>query len=81
MFTLITFNRKTDKEAILNFTVDNLYNLMVEFKGKDVYIVDEVKEHSYVKFAHIKDVIGNLIELWEPYKENYLKIVEEKSKK
>lgn len=81
VFTLITFSRKTDEEAILNFTVDNLDELMVELKEKDVYIVDKVKEYSYGKFAHIKDVLGNVIELWEPYEENYLKMVEEESKK
>lgn len=81
VFTLITFNRKTDKEAILNFTVDNLDELMIELKEKDVYIVDDIKEYSYGKFAHIKDILGNIIELWEPYEENYLKMVEEESKK
>ena len=66
VFTLITFNRKSGNEAILNFTVDNLDELMRELKEKDVEITSEVKEYSYGKFSQIKDVLGNVIELWEP---------------
>ena len=81
VFTLITFNRKSDNEAILNFTVDNLDELMRELKEKDVEITSEVKEYSYGKFSQIKDVLGNVIELWEPYPKEYFKMVEEESKK
>jgi predicted enzyme related to lactoylglutathione lyase len=81
VFTLITFDRKRNNEAILNFTVDNLDELMEELKAKDVTIVSEVKEYSYGKFSHIKDILGNVVELWEPYPEEYLKMVEDETKK
>lgn len=81
VFTLISFNRKRNNEAILNFTVDNLDELMEELKEKDVKIVSEVKEYSYGKFSLIKDLLGNVLELWEPYPEEYLKLVEEETKK
>ena len=81
VFTLISFNRKSNSEAILNFTVDNLDELMDELRQKDVIIVNEVKEYSYGKFSLIKDLVGNVIELWEPYPEQYLKMVAEESKK
>jgi len=81
VFTLVTFNRKRNNEAILNFTVDNLEELMKELKMKDVTIISEIKEYSYGKFSLIKDLLGNVIELWEPYPEEYLKMVEEETKK
>ena len=81
LFTLISFNRKNNHEAILNFTVDNLDELMDDLKEKNVKIISEVKEYSYGKFSLIKDLLGNVIELWEPYPEAYLKMVEEETKK
>lgn len=81
VFTLISFNRKRDNEAILNFTVDNLDEMMEELIKKDVTIVSEVKEFSYGKFSLIKDLLGNVIELWEPYPEEYLKMVEKELNK
>jgi len=81
IFTLVSFNRKRNNEAILNFTVDNLVELVEELKEKDVVIISEIKEYSYGKFCHIKDLLGNVIELWEPYQEEYLKMVEEETNK
>ena len=67
IFSLVTFNWKSDHEVILNFTVDNLDQFMDELIEKDVLIVREVKESDYGKFSIIKDLHGNVIELWEPY--------------
>lgn len=31
---------------------------------------------EYGKFAQIEDILGNKIELWEPFDDNYRKMVE-----
>ena len=81
VLTHITFNRKSDEEAILNFTVDNLEELMKDLKKKDVKVISEIKVYDYGKFCQIEDVLGNIIEFWEPFVKNYLKMANEESKK
>lgn len=51
VLTHITFNRKSDKDAILNFTVDNLDEFMSDLKKKDVKIVSEIQVYDYGKFS------------------------------
>lgn len=74
VFTLITFESSGDK-AILNFTVDNLEEFIAELKQKDVEVIQEIKEYEYGKFAQIRDLYGYIIEFWEPYKEEYIEMV------
>jgi len=75
--TLITLEKGNDSFPYLNLTVDNMDEMIEELKKKDVEIVKEPMEYSYGKFATIKDDQGTLIELWEPYREEYLKMVRE----
>ena len=75
-FTLITFDHKKEGKFILNFTVDHLEHFLASLKDKDVKIVDEVKIYEYGKFAQIEDILGNVIELWEPMDQNYKTMVE-----
>jgi hypothetical protein len=79
--TLITLEKGNDKFPYLNLTVDNMDEMIKELKEKKVEVVKEPIEYSYGKFATIKDNLGNLIELWEPYREEYLKMVDEEIKK
>ena len=79
--TLITLEKGLDEFPYLNLTVDNMDEMLNELKEKKVEIVKEPIEYSYGKFATIKDSLGNLIELWEPYREEYLKMVEDEVKK
>ncbi|QVK20797.1 VOC family protein [Mycoplasmatota bacterium] len=71
--TLLTFNNKN--KTILNFTVDNLELFLEELRSKDVKIVKEISTFKYGKFIQIEDILGNVIELWEPFEEEYKKMV------
>lgn len=71
-FTLVTFDNK--EQTFLNFTVDNLDEMMDSLREKNVTIVSEIKEYSYGKFAQIKDCFGGTVELWEPYESGYLEL-------
>ena len=81
VLTHITFNRKSDAEPILNFTVDNLDEFVVNLKEKNVKIISEIQEYTYGKFCQIEDILGKVVELWEPYHDNYVKMANEESKK
>lgn len=75
-FTLITFDDNKSGKTVLNFTVDNLDNFLESLKNKNVKIVQDTKVYEYGKFAQIKDILGNIVELWEPFDDNYIKMVE-----
>jgi predicted enzyme related to lactoylglutathione lyase len=54
------------KEFMINYRVDDLELLLVELKKEGVSITDTMQSYDYGKFAHIMDLEGNKIELWEP---------------
>lgn len=67
-----TFSRTTDyfepsqKDFMLNYRVANLEELIKQLKIEGVTILDEIVTYPYGKFAHILDMEGNKIQLWEP---------------
>ena len=73
---LVTF-RRNSTNAYINFTVDNIKEFMKELKKKNVEIVSEIKHYEYGSFSQIKDIAGNIIELFEVNKEAYYKMIEE----
>ncbi|MFD1020948.1 VOC family protein [Thalassobacillus hwangdonensis] len=75
-FTLITFANKEGGHTKLNFTVDDLDAFMEKLVQKQVKVIQEVQEYDYGKFARIEDVSGNMVELWEPFEDNYREMVE-----
>lgn len=72
--TLLTLKR-FDNKAFVNFTVDNIELFMEELKLKGVEVVSDIKEYPYGKFSQIKDLYGNIIELFEVNFEAYEKMV------
>jgi D-3-phosphoglycerate dehydrogenase len=54
------------KEFMQNFRVKDLAFLLDQLKSEGVAIVGEMQSYDYGKFAHILDLEGNKIELWEP---------------
>ena len=54
------------KDFMINYRVKNLELLIDELKRSNVTIVDTIETYDYGKFAHILDVEGNKIQLWEP---------------
>lgn len=76
-FTLITFDNKESGRTVLNFTVDNLDDFLGSLKEKEVKIVHEIQVYAYGKFAQIEDILGNIVELWEPFDDYYIKMVQQ----
>lgn len=70
----------SQKEFMINYRVENLERLIEELKKQGVTIVDKIETFDYGKFAHIIDIEGNKIELWEPNDIEYDKIVEGRTK-
>ena len=79
--TLMTMEKGRDPYPFFNFTVDNIDEMMADLKENGVKVVKEIETYDYGKFAQIKDDCGNIVELWEPYRENYLEMVDEEIKK
>lgn len=63
----------SQKEFMINYRVENLEALIVELKKEGVQIVGEMQTFEYGKFAHIVDLEGNKIELWEPVDSEFTK--------
>lgn len=54
------------KEFMINYRVHDLEALVKELEQQGVNIIGKVESFDYGKFAHIMDMEGNKIELWEP---------------
>lgn len=61
----------SDKDAMINYRVENLEELLKELKNEGVEIVGEMESYEYGKFGWIMDPNGYKIELWEPNDEAY----------
>lgn len=72
--TLLTVKR-TNNNAYVNFTVDDIESFMKELTKKGVEVVSQIKEYPYGKFSQIKDLYGNIVELFEVNFEAYHKMV------
>ena len=59
------------KDFMINYRVADLEKLLEVLKEEGVEIVGEMQTLEYGKFAHIVDLEGNKIELWEPNDEGY----------
>jgi len=54
------------KDSMVNFTVDNLEELLKILKEEGVHVFDEIEKNREGKFGWILDPEGNKVELWEP---------------
>jgi predicted enzyme related to lactoylglutathione lyase len=72
--TLVTLKRSSNN-AYINFTVDNIKEYMEELKNKGVIVVREITNYDYGKFSQIKDLFGNIIELFEINPKEYEKMI------
>lgn len=77
---LLSFKRNSEKMPIINFRVSNIEDIIFNLKSINLE-TDDILEYDYGKFAHFTDPFGNYIELWQPYEENYRKMVKEEIKK
>lgn len=67
------------KDFMVNYRVADLEALLEVLREEGVEVVGEVQTFDYGKFAHILDLEGNKVELWEPFDEAYGKMVEGKT--
>jgi predicted enzyme related to lactoylglutathione lyase len=74
------FDEKTEytnpskKDAMINYRVENLEELLKVLEAEGVEIVGEIEVLEYGKFGWIMDPNGYKIELWEPNDDEYDKI-------
>jgi len=68
------------QEFMINYRVENLPKLIELLRTEGVQVVKEIETFSYGKFAHILDLEGHKIELWEPNDVEYDRIVVARTK-
>jgi predicted enzyme related to lactoylglutathione lyase len=61
-----TYFGSSEKDFMINYRVANIELLIDELKKEGVTVLDTIETFDYGKFAHIMDIEGNKIELWQP---------------
>ncbi len=61
-----TYYEPSKASFMINYTVENIEELIPILKEEGVEVVGEIQTFDYGKFAHIMDCDGNKVELWEP---------------
>ncbi|MEQ9264644.1 MAG: VOC family protein [Balneolaceae bacterium] len=69
-----TYTNPSTKDAMINYRVENLEELLKALAEEGVEIVGEMESFEYGKFGWIMDPNGYKIELWEPNDIEYEKI-------
>jgi catechol 2,3-dioxygenase-like lactoylglutathione lyase family enzyme len=67
---------KEDQQFMINYRVEDLEGLLTELRFEGVKIVGDVQREPYGAFAHIIDIDGRMVELWEPIDSEYEKMLE-----
>jgi predicted enzyme related to lactoylglutathione lyase len=62
------------KDFMINYRVENIEELVAQFKKDGVTVTDKIETVNYGKFVHIVDIEGNKVELWEPNDTEYEKL-------
>ncbi|HBX67643.1 MAG: glyoxalase [Balneola sp.] len=68
------YTNPSNKDAMINYRVENLEGLLKVLEEEGVEIVGEMEVFEYGKFGWIMDPNGYKIELWEPNDSEYDKI-------
>lgn len=69
-----TYTQPSTKDAMINYRVENLEELLRVLAEEGVEIVGEMETYEYGKFGWIMDPNGYKIELWEPNDAHYKSI-------
>lgn len=72
---LVTLKRN-ESMAYINFIVDDIYAFVEYLRGREVEIISDIETYEYGLFCQIKDIAGNVIELFEVNHETYFEMVE-----
>jgi predicted enzyme related to lactoylglutathione lyase len=54
------------QQAMVNFRVDDLEELLDELQRAGVEVLDEIEDSEFGRFAWCVDPEGNRVELWQP---------------
>lgn len=65
-----------NQQFMVNYRVDDMDAILSKLMSAGVELVGEVEIEKYGKFAHIRDLDGQRIQLWEPNDEEYEKCLE-----
>lgn len=65
------------KEFMINYRVEDLEGLLKVLKEEGVQVIGEMQVFDYGKFAHIMDLDGVKVELWEPNDDVYSEMLED----
>jgi predicted enzyme related to lactoylglutathione lyase len=63
-------NEKGPQQAMVNYRVDNLDELLAQLAAENVTIDPQRDDYDFGRFAWIVDPEGNRIELWQPLADN-----------
>ena len=75
---VLTFKRDDNPEMpYLNLRVDNIEEIINQLKKSRIKIISDIMSYPYGKFATFKDPFGNVVELWEADRDEYIKMVED----
>ena len=55
-----------DQQVMINYIVDDLDTFLSKLKANNVEQIGKIEEYEYGRFAWIKDIEGNKVELWQP---------------
>lgn len=66
----------SSREFMVNYRVNDLEGLLSALKQEGINPLGPVQEYEYGKFAHILDLEGNKIELWQPFDQQFGQMVE-----
>jgi predicted enzyme related to lactoylglutathione lyase len=69
-----TYFEPSTKDFMINYRVENIEVLVAGLKKEGVTVVGTIETYDYGKFAHILDMEGNKIELWQPNDKEYEKL-------
>lgn len=64
-----TYFGSSEQRAMVNYRVDDLDGLLKQLSAAGVWIDPKRDDYDFGKFAWIKDLEGNRVELWEPLAE------------
>ncbi len=68
------------QQFMVNYRVENIDKLIERLRSEGIKICKEIESYDYGKFAHIEDVNGLRMELWEPIDQEFDKMYKDISK-
>ncbi len=69
-------SKDSSRDFMINYSVENLRNMVDSLKSDGVEVLVEIEETEYDSSLHILDSQAMKIQLWEPNDEYYDQIVE-----